>query len=138
MDSSELVFLFLCQALKRKHLIKAIKSEFPMVKIIEVPCIGRFNPILAFKLITSGAKGILLLGCDPGDCHYREGNLISERRIFVAKETMQAFGIQASRLQAIWYNPGKDKSIMKDVRQFIHSLSSLPDIFKHTESKKEG
>lgn len=137
MDTNKLVFLFLCRALKRKNLLKTIQKDFPSIKVIEIPCIGRFNPILAFKLITNGAKGVLLLGCDPGDCHYREGNLISERRIFVAKETLHAFGLQEYRLEAIWYNPGKDKHILHDIKSFLQNVSSLSPIFSKPIMKKE-
>jgi coenzyme F420-reducing hydrogenase delta subunit len=138
MASNELVFLFLCKSLKRKRLIKIIENDFPSIKVIDIPCIGRFNPILAFKMITAGAKGVLLLGCDPGDCHYREGNLISERRIAVAKETLHAFGIRGSRLQAIWYNPGKDKQILHDIKKFLLDIASLPVINLKPTQKKEG
>jgi F420-non-reducing hydrogenase iron-sulfur subunit len=138
MASNELVFLFLCRALKRKRLLQTIKQDFPSIRVIEVPCIGRFNPILAFKMITSGAKGVLLLGCDPGDCHFREGNLISERRILYAKETLTAFGIHGSRIQAIWYNPGKDKQILHDIKQFLIEIARLPMLTLKPTQKKEG
>lgn len=138
MATNELVFLFLCRSLQRKRLNHIIQKEFPSIRVIDVPCIGRFNPILAFKMLISGAKGVLLLGCDPGDCHYREGNLISERRIAVAKETLQAFGIQGSRIQAIWYNPGKDKSILHDIKKFLQDVSILPALNLKPTQKQEG
>ena len=47
---------------------------------IRVMCSGRVDPTFVFKALSSGADGVLIAGCHPGDCHYQEGNYKALRR----------------------------------------------------------
>lgn len=125
MAKQDLIYLFLCRADKRKKLVEEVEKKFPNIKTINIHCAGRFNPILAFKLLQQKVSGIVLLGCDTGDCHYREGNLFSERRICLAKETLKGFGLDENRLQALWYNPKQIDPVIKSLEEFTNYLSNL-------------
>ena len=46
----------------------------PNVRIIRVMCSGRVDPQFILKAFREGADGVLISGCHPGDCHYKEGN----------------------------------------------------------------
>jgi hypothetical protein len=53
----------------------ATKLEVPAsLSVIRVMCSGRVDPVLAATALLHGADGVLIAGCHPGDCHYREGN----------------------------------------------------------------
>ena len=126
MPNTDLIYLFYCRAEKRKKLLTEVASKFPQIKPINIHCAGRFNPVLAFNLLMKeNVKGIVLLGCDSGDCHYREGNLFSERRMLLAQETMNAFGLDGSRIQVLWYNPNKVIPIIKELEIFTRSIENL-------------
>jgi len=126
MPNSDLIYLFYCRAEKRKKLIEMISKKFPQIKPIDIHCAGRFNPVIAFNLLMKEkVKGVVLLGCDSGDCHYREGNLFSERRLLLAQETLNAFGLSDSCLQVLWHNPNQVAPIIKELETFIKSIEYL-------------
>ncbi len=52
----------------------------PNIRIIRVPCSGRVDPLFVVKAFQAGADGVMVLGCHPGDCHYRDGNYYARRR----------------------------------------------------------
>ncbi len=58
----------------------------PNIRIIRVMCSGRVDPVIILEMFASGADGVLVTGCHPGDCHYLEGNLYEERKIKMLKK----------------------------------------------------
>ncbi len=127
MANKELVYLFPCLAEKRKKLIQELTKKYSSMKVVPIICAGRFNTSLALKLIHEGAKGVIVLGCEPGDCHYREGSVLSERRFLLAKHTLKAFGLEEDRFQALWHKPSDVKHTMKEVEQCMKLLSDLDE-----------
>jgi len=65
-------------------------------------CSGGLNPSFILKALEAGADGVLICGCSPGDCHYREGNYKALRRITLLKKTLGQLGIEQERIQLHW------------------------------------
>ncbi len=74
---------------------------------IRVMCSGRVEPDFILRAFTSGADGILVLGCPPGDCHYSEGNYMTMRRIALLKKVLSQLGIEDGRLRLEWVSPSE-------------------------------
>jgi F420-non-reducing hydrogenase iron-sulfur subunit len=56
------------------------RIQYPAnTRMIRVMCSGMVHPNLVIEAFTKGADGVLLCGCHPGDCHYKEGNLKGEK-----------------------------------------------------------
>lgn len=127
MAKKDIIYLFVCRADKRQKLLDEIEKKFPNIQPVNIHCAGRFNPILSFKLLQQKASGIVLLGCDTGDCHYREGNLFSERRMLLAKETLNGFGLDGNRLHIIWHNPKQTAKVLKSLSEFSDYIKNLSD-----------
>lgn len=72
------------------------------IRVIRVPCSGRINPLLILKCFQEGADGVLVSGCHPGDCHYKEGNLYARRRMHLLKSLLEYFGIDERRFHISW------------------------------------
>jgi F420-non-reducing hydrogenase iron-sulfur subunit len=119
MANKELIYLFPCLAEQRKRLLQEIQKKYPFIQVVPITCAGRFNTSLALKLIHEGAKGVIVLGCEPGDCHYREGSVFSERRFLLTKHTLKAFGIEEDRFQAIWHKPSDFRKTMTEIDRFV-------------------
>ncbi|MBW1751643.1 MAG: hydrogenase iron-sulfur subunit, partial [Deltaproteobacteria bacterium] len=45
---------------------------------------------------------VLVSGCNPGDCHYINGNYKARRRIKLLKEILPQFGFENERLRLTW------------------------------------
>ena len=44
------------------------------LRIVRLLCSGRFDPAFVLEAFREGADGVMILGCHPGDCHYKDGN----------------------------------------------------------------
>ena len=51
------------------------------IKIVKVPCTGRFDIFHALKAFESGADGVFAFGCLTGNCHFEAGNLRAKKRV---------------------------------------------------------
>lgn len=81
--------------------VSRIQSS-PSLRPLRVMCTGRVDPSFVFKAFSSGADGVLLAGCHPGDCHYAEGNFKCLRRSLLTREMLEQFGIDGRRLRLEW------------------------------------
>ena len=74
----------------------------PNVHIIRTMCSGGVSPTFILKAFQAGADGVLICGCNPGDCHYKEGNYKAIRRVSLLKRVLERLGIEEQRLQLHW------------------------------------
>ena len=74
----------------------------PNVTPIRVNCSGRVDPTFVLKALASGADGVLIAGCHPGDCHYTSGNYHARRRWAIFRQLLGLTGINAHRLFFSW------------------------------------
>jgi heterodisulfide reductase subunit A len=59
------------------------------IHLIQVPCLGRVSAIHILKGFELGAKGVILVGCMEGRCHYRVGTQNATQNIELVKETLK-------------------------------------------------
>ena len=100
----------------------------PDVKLIRVMCSGRVDPQFILDAFRKGADGVMMLGCPPGDCHYRSGNLITMKRMKLLKNTMTQFGINPERLKFDWVAAGESEKFQRvsnEMTNIIHGLGPL-------------
>jgi F420-non-reducing hydrogenase iron-sulfur subunit len=107
----------------------------PNVKVIRVMCSGRVDPQFIMQSLASGADGVLIGGCHPGDCHYAEGNYKMLRRYKMLQRVMKQFGIHQDRVRLEWISASegdKVKTVINDMVEKIKKLGplGLPDILK--------
>jgi len=101
--------------------IKAV----PNVRPIRVMCSGRVEPDFVLKAFQTGADGVLILGCHPGDCHYIEGNYKTMRRIALLKKMLSQLGIEDERLRLEWVSAsegGRFAEVTDDMTEQIRKL----------------
>jgi len=74
----------------------------PNVVSIRLMCSGGLDPTYVLKAFGEGADGVLVCGCNPGDCHYIGGNYKALRRVSLLQRMLQQLGIEPQRLQLHW------------------------------------
>lgn len=79
----------------------------PNVRIVRVMCTGRIDPTFVLKAFNSGADGVIIAGCHPGDCHYSEGNYKTTRRVALLKKLLSQMGIDGERFRLEWVSAGE-------------------------------
>jgi F420-non-reducing hydrogenase iron-sulfur subunit len=100
----------------------------PCLRVIRVMCTGRIDPGFVFQAFASGADGVLLAGCHPGDCHYSEGNFKCLRRALFIKEMIKGFNIDERRLRLEWISASEAEKFARvslEMEQQIRELGPL-------------
>lgn len=68
------------------------------IRVIKVTCTGRVDPLFIITVYLRSADGVLVTGCWPGQCHYKEGNYHARRRVALVKNIFETLGLDADRL----------------------------------------
>jgi F420-non-reducing hydrogenase iron-sulfur subunit len=97
----------------------------PNVKIIRVPCSTRVEPSFVLKAFQSGADGVLILGCHPGDCHYIEGNYKTMRRVPLLKKMLVQLGVEDKRVRLDWVSASEGERYANIVNQMTEEVRAL-------------
>ncbi len=110
----------------------------PNVKIIRVPCSTRVEPTFVLKAFQSGADGVLVLGCHPGDCHYIEGNYKTMRRIPLLKKMLTQFGVEDERLRLDWVSASEGEKYAKVVNEMTETIRALGPFKSNSTEGNDG
>lgn len=102
----------------------------PNVRIIRVQCSGMVHPNLVIDALTNGADGVLMCGCHPGDCHYREGNLRAKARADAIDMMLEDFDLEPERYQLAWVSASEGPRFARVVTNMVAELKELgPSIY---------
>jgi F420-non-reducing hydrogenase iron-sulfur subunit len=103
----------------------------PNVSLIRVMCTGRIDTVHILAAFASGADGVFMGGCHPGDCHYVSGNYKAQARVALAKRLMEQFGIEPQRLCLEWISAGEGTRFAQAVDEFTKQIKGLgPSVVK--------
>jgi F420-non-reducing hydrogenase iron-sulfur subunit len=97
----------------------------PNVRAIRVMCSARVDPQFVLRAFASGADGVLLCGCHPGDCHYSEGNYKTARRIPLLKRLLADFGIEDDRVRLEWVSASEGRRFADVVDDMTNRIRAL-------------
>jgi heterodisulfide reductase subunit A len=95
------------------------------LRIIRLGCSARFDPYHILWAFLNGADGILLGACDPGMCHYVEGNQYAEERVEMLQRMLKEAGFDPRRLMLQWFKPDDAEKFVEAVRQFTDDVEYL-------------
>ena len=94
------IVVFLCQWSLKSDREWEQRFELPSeVRVVEVTCSGRVNPLLVMSALQHGADGVLVVGCEPGHCHYKDGNYLGRRKYAALESFLQYLGLEKERVQ---------------------------------------
>ena len=97
----------------------------PHIKVIRVPCSGRVNPLFILRALQSGADGVLVSGCHPGDCHYATGNYYARRRFALLKKLLDLVGLEPGRVHFSWVSAAEGEKFAGIVRKVTDAVKEL-------------
>jgi len=95
------------------------------VRIIQVPCVARINPLYIMKALQGGSDGVLVVGCHPGDCHYISGNLVQRRKFGVMKRFLANLGINPDRVQIAWVTASEGIRFASLVDNIVEDIKKI-------------
>jgi len=97
----------------------------PNLRIIRVMCSGRVDPAFILEAFRSGADGVLLSGCHPGDCHYIAGNYKAQRRGILLKKLLEQFGLEPQRLRIEFVSASEGAKFAAVVKEMVEDIKKL-------------
>ena len=97
----------------------------PNMRVIRVMCSGRVDPQFVLKALRSGADGVLIAGCHPGECHYVEGNIKALRRFRLLKRMLLQLGVEEERVQLVWASASEGIILAAAVDRMTEEVRAL-------------
>ena len=113
------------------------RMQYPQnVRIIRVPCSGRVDPLFVLRAFLDGADGVMVLGCHPGDCHYKQGNYVAQRRYAIMHRLLEFTGVEKDRLVVDWVSASEGKRFAEVVTNFTEQVRSLGPMVTNGNKEK--
>ena len=126
------ILAFCCQnsAFEAGEMADMFQMQLPEgLRMIKVPCAGKIDLDYILNAFVSGADGILVMACHPGNCKSENGNTFARWRVNEAYRRMEQVGLEKDRLwfTGIASNMGSDFShLVVDMEQKINELGLSP------------
>ena len=130
------IVVYLCNwcATAAADLSGVTKADYPAdVSFVTVPCVGVVNPILIVKTLQKGADGVVVIGCNPGDCHHLNGNYHARRKFALLKNYLSYLGIEPERIQFSWVSGSeghKFSLLLKQVVAEVREIGAMQKLVK--------
>jgi F420-non-reducing hydrogenase iron-sulfur subunit len=90
----------------------------PGLRVVRLPCTGRIDLEHIVRAYAAGADGVIILGCHPGDCRYRDGNTMALRRTILLRYTLEQLQIPPERLEIDWV-------AAREGQRFAHLVNAM-------------
>jgi len=104
-----------------------MKIQYPSnTRVIRTMCSGRVSQKLVMYAFSKGAGAVLVTGCHPGDCHYINANLQTEKRVERWKTQLRAKGVNSDRLHLWWVSAAEPKRFADKASEMSALVSRLP------------
>jgi coenzyme F420-reducing hydrogenase delta subunit len=92
------------------------------VKVVRVSCLSRVHSGLILKAFELGANGVMLLGCNPGNCHFEMDASLIEREYEKTRNILGLLGLRKEKLALARLPGGDGPGFVKQVNDFMESI----------------
>lgn len=92
---------------------------------VRVMCSGQVDAAMVLKAFAAGADGVIVLGCQPGDCHYQTGNRQALKRMLLLQSVMAATPIHPKRLRLDWVSAGEGHRYVRIAHEMVAEIQAL-------------
>lgn len=104
----------------------AHQRTYPVnVRVIRILCTGRMDPQFVLKAYEEGADGVVVLGCHPGDCNYKEQNfrMVQRHRMFLA--LLEQYGIDKARCRLDFVSAVESEKLAAVLSEAVEAIRAL-------------
>lgn len=100
-------------------------KELPDVGVVKFPCSGMIQPLMIEAAFKSGATGVIVTGCQMGDCFYREGNKMIRERLLGMRPPGLKKTVDRKRVRALWLSRPQFGRFLSEAQEFVAYLNEL-------------
>lgn len=122
------IIAFCCHycAYTAADLAGSMHLEYPSnVKIVRLPCSGKTDVVYLLKGFADGADGILVAGCEEGNCHFLEGNFRAKKRVQYTKSLLKEAGLESERVEMFNLSASQGKRFVQICREFTDRIKQI-------------
>ena len=120
-------------------------KDAPGVQMVKFPCSGMIQPLMIEAALKSGASGVIVCGCQIGDCYYREGNKMIRERLLGQRPPGLKKTVDRRRVVALWLSRPQSGRFISEAKEFVtlvnqlnEEASAIPEVEKHQAASKQA
>ncbi len=102
-------------------------QSVPGLKAIKLPCSGMIQPLMIEAALKAGAAGVIVCGCQIGDCYFREGNRMIRERLLGERPPNLKKTVDRRRVTALWLSRLQRGRFESEAKEFIAYVKNLDD-----------
>jgi coenzyme F420-reducing hydrogenase delta subunit/Pyruvate/2-oxoacid:ferredoxin oxidoreductase delta subunit len=116
--------VFMCNwCLRADEDVAALDDLPPNVRVVNVPCSGRVDPLLILVALNEGADGVLVAGCTGGECHYKQGNMIEKGRVALLNSALGSAGLPKGKVRFEQFGAADRGKFTQVVERMVGALA---------------
>ncbi|MCL2340159.1 MAG: hydrogenase iron-sulfur subunit [Proteobacteria bacterium] len=130
MNRNPIIIAFCCNwcAYAAADLAGIARLQYPgSIRIIRVMCSGMVHPEMVLRALNQGADGVIIGGCQLGDCHYIKGNEMALARSEIIADTLDDLGFAPEQFQLVWVSAAEPERLVRAFREMSEQLRAAPD-----------
>ena len=121
--------VFICDWSLRADEDVELLETFPAnVRVIHIPCSGRIDPQLALYALAGGIDGVLVVGCQPGECHFKRGTYVSQCKISLLDQMLDQMQVAQGKVRFIQIGTQDRGRIRHEVEDMLASLAVAEEV----------
>ncbi len=97
----------------------------PDVHVVKFPCSGMIQPLMIEAAMKAGAGGVIVCGCQIGDCFYREGNKMIRERLLGERPPGLKKTVDRRRIMALWLSRRQKERFLSEAKEFVARMHTL-------------
>ena len=115
--------VFICDWCLRVDDDVALLESYPEnVRVIHIPCSGRIDPQMALMALSSGIDGVLVCGCQPGECHFIRGTYVSSCKLNLLDRMLDQMQLENGRVRFVQIGTQDRGRIRHEIDDMLVSL----------------
>jgi len=111
-------------------------TDMSDVHVVKFPCSGMIQPLMIEAALKAGASGVIVCGCQIGDCYYREGNKMIKERLLGERPPGLKKTVDRRRVIALWLSRMQKQRFISEAKEFVYRMQAL-DIAEAAVPKTE-
>lgn len=122
------ILAFCCQycAYAAADLAGSMRLEYPAnIRIVRVPCSGRVDVLHMLRSFENGIDGVMVAGCEEGNCHFLEGNLRAKKRVQYVKALLKEVGLEEERVEMFNISAAQGKRFGQICQEMVSRIKEL-------------
>ena len=119
------ILVFNCSWCLRADSDIAALTEFPPnVRVVTVPCSGRVDPVFILLALQQGVDGVLVAGCEPGQCHFKHGTDITQGKMHLLGRVFDQMSLDPDRVRFVQIGTDERGRLPALVRQMVNDVKA--------------